>query len=43
MLEAAVQLEGGIMNRATKTAADAIEDYREVEADAINARAKASK
>jgi len=42
LLEAAVQLEGGNMNRATKTAADAIEDYREVEADAINARAKAT-
>jgi len=40
--EAAVELEGGNMNKATKTAADAIEDYREVEADAINARAKAS-
>lgn len=41
--EAAVELEGGNMNRASKTAADAIEDYREVEADAINARAKAGK
>ena len=41
MVEAATQLEGGNMNRATKTAADVIEDYREIEAEAINARAKA--
>jgi len=41
MVEAATQLEGGNMNRATKSAADVTEDYREVEADAINARAKA--
>jgi len=41
LLGAAKELEGGNMRSATKTAADAIEDYREVEADAINARAKA--
>ena len=39
--EAATELEGGNMNRATKTAADAIEDYRKVESKAINERAKA--
>jgi len=39
--EAATELEGGNMNRATKTATDAVEDYRKVEAKAINARAKA--
>jgi Fe-S cluster assembly ATPase SufC len=41
MVEAATELEDGNMNRAKKTAADVIEDYREIEADAINARAKA--
>lgn len=43
LLQAASQLEGGNMNRAKGTAQDALEDYREVEADAINARAKANK
>jgi hypothetical protein len=39
--KAAEDLEGGNLNKASKTAADAIEDYREVEGDAINAKAKA--
>ena len=43
LLQAAQQLEGGNMNRAKDTAQDALEDYREVEADSINARAKANK
>jgi hypothetical protein len=43
LLQAATQLEGGNMNRAKDTAQDALEDYREVEADSINARAKAAK
>jgi len=43
LLQAASQLEGGNMNRAKDTAQDALEDYREVEADSINARAKAAK
>jgi hypothetical protein len=43
LLQAATQLEGGNMNRAKDTAQDALEDYREVEADSINARAKATK
>lgn len=43
LLQAASQLEGGNMNRAKDTAQDALEDYREVEADSINERAKANK
>jgi hypothetical protein len=43
LIAAAKELEGGNMNKASKSAADAVEDYREVEADAINARAKAQK
>jgi hypothetical protein len=43
LIEAAEELEGGNMNKATKSAADVLEDYREVEADAINARSKAGK
>jgi hypothetical protein len=43
LLQAATQLEGGNMNRARDTAQEALEDYREVEADSINARAKAGK
>jgi hypothetical protein len=43
LLQAAQQLEGGNMNRAKDTAQDALEDYREVETDSINARAKATK
>jgi len=43
LVDAARDLEGGNLNKATKAAADVLEDYRKVEADAINARAKASK
>lgn len=42
LLQAAEQLEGGNMNRAKDTAQEALDDYRKVEADSINARAKAS-
>jgi hypothetical protein len=40
---AAEDLEGGNLNKASKTADDATKAYREVEAKAINAKAKAAK